>query len=234
MIRAYIFDLDDTLMPEEAFIESGFRHVAGWLGERYGRADFYPLLMELYEENPAYVFNRLLDRLGIAYTKSTVSELVRQFRQHTPDVSFYEDVVPFLQELKESGMKTGIITDGYAVSQRNKLTVLGAEELVDVVVVTYELGREFWKPHPRAFELMRSRLGVAYEEMVYIGDNVQKDFVTPNRLGMQTVRIFRPKGVYHEKNFGYPSEYYASMSIHSLFELKKWLPEAPLRVEGTR
>ena len=36
MIKAVIFDLDDTLVSENDYIKSGYRHVSGLLAERYG------------------------------------------------------------------------------------------------------------------------------------------------------------------------------------------------------
>ena len=41
-VRLIAFDLDDTLYPEQSFVQSGFRVVARAIEERFPRAgDFY-------------------------------------------------------------------------------------------------------------------------------------------------------------------------------------------------
>ena len=69
MIMALIFDLDDTLISERQYIESGYQHIAGVLNDMY-RLDskvVYLDLISLFEKSPKNVFNRLLDKYGIEY-----------------------------------------------------------------------------------------------------------------------------------------------------------------------
>ena len=39
----------------------------------------------------------------------------------------------------------------------------------DKIIVTDELGRDYWKPNGKSFQLMARDLGVDYREMVYVG-----------------------------------------------------------------
>ena len=55
--------------------------------------------------------------------------------------------------------------------------------------------------------------------MVYVGDNVSKDFITANKLGMSTVFINREDGVY--SNIEIDEEYLAKLEVKSLLELEK-------------
>ena len=66
----------------------------------------------------------------------------------------------------------------------------------DAVVFTEELGREFWKPSPRGFELIRESLSVPHEACVYVADNLTKDFVAPNALGWRTIQYLRAEQVH--------------------------------------
>jgi putative hydrolase of the HAD superfamily len=43
---------------------------------------------------------------------------------------------------------------------------------------------------------MRERLGIDYSQLVYIGDNLKKDFQAPLRLGMQVIQFIPEDGVY--------------------------------------
>ena len=88
-----------------------------------------------------------------------------------------------------------IITDGYARGQWSKIRSLCLEKYIGKIVVTDDWGREFWKPHPRAFEYVQNSF--SSENCIYIADNPQKDFKAPAELGwMSSIRI-RRKGSLH-------------------------------------
>lgn len=219
MIRAVVFDLDDTLISEKKYIESGYRHIASVLSKQLNKfeQEIFQLLNELFIESPKMVFNRLLEKLGESYAQDTIEKLINEYRNHFPTIEFYEDVLPCLHELRNKGIKLGIITDGYAVSQKQKLKAVRAYEMFDEIVITDELGREYWKPHIKPYELMKIKLNEDYNSMAYIGDNVLKDFVTANSLGITTIHIKRPDGIYN--NLNVEDKYNARAGITNLKDL---------------
>jgi len=202
VIKAVIFDLDDTLISERKYIESGYKHIASLLNfQGIGTQDnLYNMLLNLFEESPVNVFNRLFDSLNLSYTASDIRNLVNEYRTHFPTINFFDDVIPCLNELKKREFKLGIITDGYASSQKAKLSSLSARTYFNEIIVTDELGREYWKPHQKPFEIIREKLQVEYEEMIYIGDNPEKDFYISNIYPIKTIRINR-KGVYQNREY---------------------------------
>jgi putative hydrolase of the HAD superfamily len=220
MVKAIIFDLDDTLISEKQYIESGFRHIAKLLSDRYDKKEIelYKVLNKLFINSPKNVFNRLFETFEIPYTKKQIIELVEEYRNHVPNIDFYNDVLPCLDVLKNKKIKMGVITDGYTNAQRNKLMTVNANNHFDEIVVTDELGREFWKPHPKAFEIMKEKLNVEFHEMIYVGDNPEKDFYISSVYPIRTVRVYR-EGVYTEKSYlkGIKEKH----SIQSLSELIK-------------
>ncbi len=244
MIKAIVFDLDDTLISEEDYIRSGYKAVARVLCKTYSE-DFHTgdnlggkspaegnfagssfpeetacsrELFELYREDSAMVFNRFLDRHGISFTEKKVKELVTVYREHLPQITFFEDVRPVLKILREKGIRTGIISDGYTITQENKVKVLGLENLMDHIILTDRLGRDYWKPDPRPFRMMSEALGVVPEEMLYVGDNPTKDFYPKTKIAIRTARIIRPFAVY--ANAPYREGVREDYRIHSLYELK--------------
>ena len=198
MIKAVVFDLDDTLISEKEYIKSGYCHIAEIIEARFSidKNKVFDDLMNLFRVSPLNVFNRLYDKYQIEYSKEMILDLVKEYRGHFPDIQFYDDVLTCLSELNKSGIKVGIITDGYTITQRQKLKALKADEYFDEIIVTDELGRDYWKPNPKAFELMKEKLKVNFDEMIYVGDNLKKDFISPNRLGMLSIAIKREDGVY--------------------------------------
>ena len=105
-----------------------------------------------------------------------------------------------LEEFRNHGLKLGIITDGRPEGQRAKLQVLGLEPMVDEIIVTDEFGGpEFRKPNSKAFQVMREKLDVSYDEMCYVGDNTKKDFIAPEQLGMRSIWFKNSDGLYVNK-----------------------------------
>lgn len=223
MIKAVVFDLDDTLISEKEYIRSGFRQVSKKIAKKNNldKDYVYKIMYDTFNEDSKNVFNRVLDKLNIQYEKEDIKELINYYRGHMPDIKLYDDAKYILDTLKAKGIKLGMITDGYKVTQRNKLEALNIGDYFEHIVVTDELGREFWKPHQKSYEIIKEKLGLEYENMVYVGDNVSKDFVTANKLGMNTIFINRVEGVY--SGIQMDDKYLAKLEVTSLLELEKVL-----------
>ena len=223
MIKAVIFDLDDTLISEYDYIKSGYRVISKKIKEDYklenSEEQIYSLMWELFENDSKKVFNRLLEKLKLNYNEEYIKELVKTYREHIPQIEFFEDVIHCIKQLRKQDIKLGIITDGYAVTQNNKLKVLNAYELFDKIIITDELGKEYWKPNPKSFEIMKDYFNVEYDEMMYVGDNPRKDFYIKKYHPIKIVRIYRENSVYNDE------EYYEGIEedyrIRNLEELLK-------------
>lgn len=44
---------------------------------------------------------------------------------------------------------------------------------------------------------MQNRLKIAFNKMVYIGDNISKDFIAPEELGMRVIYFKNVNGIYY-------------------------------------
>ena len=185
-IKGVIFDLDDTLYSEIDYVKSGFRVVSEYLGGDYEKKlwDFF------LRKEPA--IDKLLNELGRNEEKETVLEV---YRNHVPDVKPYEGVREMIAELKKRNVKVGIITDGRPVGQRNKIKALKLE--VDDCIITDELGgTQFRKPCDVAFRIMQTRWRLPASQIVYVADNAFKDFQAPKQLGMRSLWLKNPEGLY--------------------------------------
>ncbi len=206
-MKAVFFDLDDTLAPEMMYVRSGYKAVTEELALQgtipLTREEIYEELLSLFDESPKEVFNRFLDGRRIPYTKEDILELVHTYRHHTPKLSFYHDVPHTISALKRSGFQVGILTDGYAVTQKKKVEALKCEQIFDSVILTDELGKEFWKPSDKGFRKGAKDLGIAVEDIIlYVGDNPEKDFEIVRSLpGIRTVRVLREGGIYRKAHY---------------------------------
>ena len=187
-IKAVIFDLDDTLYPEKDYVRSGFHTVANMVP---GIGNAFEKLWSAFETGQLAI-DSVLKSEGI-YTDELKASCLKAYRFHKPDIRLYDGVEGLLSRLRHKSMKLGIITDGRSEGQHAKIDALGLQNLVDEIIITDELGGEqFRKPCDIAFQIMQRRLKIKYEQMVYIGDNISKDFYAPKNLGINCIFMCHP------------------------------------------
>ncbi len=187
-LKGVIFDLDDTLYPEKEYVKSGYKAVSDYLGGGYEDR-----LWDFFEEGkPA------IDELLIELDRTAEKDVVLNvYRNNKPDIHLYEGVVELIDKLKKKCIKVGIITDGRPEGQRNKLDALELWNKIDDVIITDELGGvQFRKPCDIAFRIMLTRWRLNPADVVYVGDNLQKDFQAPQQLGMKRVLYKNEDGLY--------------------------------------
>lgn len=195
MVKAILFDLDDTLYDEKTYVASGFRAVARDLEGELGtpRDRLVEEMMPILEaDGRGRVFDLVLQRHG-THRKERVLELVELYRYHQPDIQPYPDVLPVLEELQRSGYLLGLITNGFHVMQKKKVNALGVAQHMDTLVYPDELGSDRWKPHPAGFLKGLDDLDVSSENAMYIGNDAEKDVEPARELGMISVQMCRPR-----------------------------------------
>ena len=192
-LKGVIFDLDDTLYSEKEYIRSGYKAVAQRLPEV---TDAESKLWFFFQQGlPA--IDALLEQENI-YTKELKESCLSIYRNHIPSICLYKGVMGMLKRFKDQ-YKLGLITDGRVEGQRAKIKELGIETLFDEIIITDDLGgTEYRKPNMKAFQIMRNKFGMEYEEMCYIGDNRLKDFQAPEQLGMKSIWFRNADGIYNK------------------------------------
>lgn len=190
-----VLDLDDTLYLERDYVRSGFVSVDQWIQDRFQLKGFFEKAWQLFiDGSRGKIFNQTLSDLGLT-ENGVVETLVSVYRSHKPNLELEQDAAVFLSA--QPKIFLAIITDGFSISQWAKVGVLGLKESVGQIVVTGDWGKDFWKPHPRAFETVS--MGRNPKECVYIGDNPKKDFKAPEQLGWATsIRLRRPGSLHFD------------------------------------
>lgn len=193
-IDLVVFDLDDTLYSEKEYVKSGYDKIAQ---EFPCVQDMSSKLWTAFLEGKKAIDEVL--RAERLLTKENLEKCLNIYRKHIPDIHLYKGVEEMLKRLKKRGKKLGLITDGRPEGQRAKIKALGIEKFFDSVIITDELGGvEYRKPCEKAFVLTSERLGVPLEKCAYIGDNVGKDFIAPKKLGMKSIYLNNPDGIYYK------------------------------------
>lgn len=221
MIKVVVFDLDDTLFPEFEYVKSGFREVAkeisAWV--KKDSESIYEALVNIFKTDSIKTFNRVLEKYNYDYSNDDILRLIYTYRTHTPSIRYFDDALSTIEQLKSKDLKIGIITDGYSISQHKKLYALGAHDIFHKIVVSDDIGRNFWKPHKITYKIIKNYFDVDYSEMIYVGDNELKDFKGANDLGIETIKINRNNDSKAHKLISCRAKY----QITDLYSLTKFI-----------
>lgn len=211
MLKAIAFDLWETLItdtPAASRVQERIR--LEWMGRILGRPaeslesayrQVWHRCQELYwsrdEDIPCRrQVEHFLEALGIDADEPTILALEHAYANAAVEsppsmVSGADEVVA---SLKERGFRVGLIsntgrTPGSAL--RQILDRLGLAASIDAMVFSNEHG--VCKPQRSIFEALRQSLGVAYEEMLFVGDNLYVDVHGAQSCGMAGVHFVPPQ-----------------------------------------
>lgn len=219
-----VFDLDDTLYKEVEYVDSGIRAVAADAEEAgiMPASQAYRLVKSTRDVAPGF------DRLAAyaLHSGSTevfdIQRILSVYRNHVPQISLPSESRQLLEQLKSANETMGLITDGRSFAQRAKIKALGLDRYIppDNILISQEIGAD--KHWPTAFEEIMKR-NPGESACTYVGDNPDKDFLWPNRLGWMTVilldihhRNIHPQSITGVTRY---SDYDARHSIKHLAEL---------------
>lgn len=232
-IKLVGFDLDDclfdsTMLSQRARIE-GIDAMINY-GLKIDRQKALILIDEIVKEYGSnspkhynYFIRRLneLEKFSISFidqVKYIASAVMAYHAQKIKYITLYDDVISCLEKLKENSIKTAIITDGIPIKQYEKILRLNIDDLIDLVVISDEIGIR--KPNPKLFSYCLNKFKVKGHETIYIGDNIYKDIVPAKLNDIHSVYIHRG-GKYDTNITGeqIPQEYKPDYEISKLDEL---------------
>lgn len=209
-----VFDLDDVLYEEKSFYYSGIDAIVNFISNEYNipKNKILIFLKNRNNKNRKKIIDDILINFNI-YSKSRVRKCLSIYRMHFPKIKISADAIYCLKNLKKNTCY--IVTDGNKLVQLNKIKALGLEKFMKKCFLTSNYGLKNAKPSPYCFLKICDIENVEPKEVVYVGDDPNKDFVGIKPLGFQTVRLL--KGRY--KNLIKPKKYQSDIVINSLREL---------------
>jgi putative hydrolase of the HAD superfamily len=128
-------------------------------------------------------WSRALNALGVGDRASTAQLADGHRACFASRCLAYADVVPALERFSGS-YGLAVITNGPADVQRAKLRTAGLERFFPTVVISSEIG--YAKPHERAFAEAIRALGTPADEIVMVGDHLERDVLGAQRAGIRT------------------------------------------------
>ncbi|WP_237105573.1 HAD family hydrolase [Nonomuraea sp. MG754425] len=186
--RLALFDLDRTLID----LDTAFRRWANEFTEQrhLGPEDLAWLVSQDRDAHPhrEAFFTRVRERFALA---EPVEELWAGYRRRMPHlVQCYPGVLAGLAELRATGWRVGIVTNGMADNQLGKLRRTGLADAVDGYAVSGVEGIR--KPETGLFEVAAQRCGTNLAEGGWmVGDNFIADIQGAQTAGLRTIWIDR-------------------------------------------
>lgn len=217
------FDLDDTLYSEIEYVKSGFNAIGIYLNNNYiiekSPEDISNSLIQIMNHaGRGKVLDKYLKDQGI-YSKNLVKSCISIYRKHYPTIELNEDVLECIEKLNIQ-YSLYLVTDGNLTAQRQKIKALRLHKYFKKTLPTHQYGVKCSKPSTYVFKKICTWEGIEYSDLVYIGDNPNKDFINLKKLGSTTIRI--KQGMFQDITL--PEEYMAHHEISNINELYKYIP----------
>jgi len=207
MIKAVLFDMGNTLvkydygLPEEVFQKVLFSlDISRSLDDvkkaflNAGKEAEGVDLLSSFGKIKCEVYWRQWDSLVLKHLKITDNEELAKIVQSRwfdfVDSTLYPEVKEVLSELKQRGLKIGLISTAYEAEINLVL------EKADLAVATFDIivgvdAIRQAKPNPDIFKYALSKLDVQPEEAIFVGDNVEADYKGAENAGIQALLIDR-------------------------------------------
>jgi putative hydrolase of the HAD superfamily len=215
-----VFDLDDTLYQEITYVKSGLTAVSQDIASKYNlnQEMIYSEALSMLETfGRGHIFDNILRQYGL-YSKREVKRLLSVYRSHNPRIKIG---LPELEVLRKCRIISNLylVTDGNKNVQAKKIEALKIKTYFKRIFITHRYGLEASKPSLKCFEHIRELEKVGWSEIVYIGDDPNKDFVNLKKVGATTIRVMTGRFRKVTKSPAYEAEWH----INSLSELPKLL-----------
>jgi len=192
MIKAVIFDLDNTLLDFMKMKEYAVKAaIAGMIeaGLDINPDESYETIIDIYEKKGwenQQVFNEFLNKkIGEVNNKYLAAGIVAYRRAREANLLLYPNVNHTLVELIKMSVKLAVVSDAPSREAWMRIYYLNLHHHFDVVLTFDDTNAR--KPSPIPFEMALSQLNIDPEEALMVGDWPERDVVGANKLGIRTI-----------------------------------------------
>jgi putative hydrolase of the HAD superfamily len=207
--QAVFFDMDDTLLDGYAAMEAAWALVCGEAGHALGvepaqlRDAIRREAMTFWRDESAVehwrvrlddartlVIRNALETEGLDHSRA--EQISQDYAaRHRDHLRLFDDAIETLELIRDAGYALGLITNGPAPMQRDKVTRFDLERHFDVVVIEGEFGKG--KPHAEVFRHALETVRADAEQTWHIGDNLYADVGGAKNAGLRAAWIHRER-----------------------------------------
>lgn len=218
------FDLDDTLhffkKASNAAAEEVFLYIADEFGVPVShlRTVYQDILQNMQkthftDNKPSREYRRgrfeaLLENFSILPQQHIEEVLDVYDRALAESLMLKEGAYEVLQSAKQAGKRIVIISEGPQDAQELTINRLGLAPFIDTLITSaaYETSKS-----DGLFEIALEKMGCSASQMLYVGDNVMRDYIPAEALGITAVLLHEDDNFQGDKN-----------RIKSLIELRNF------------
>jgi len=163
-----------------------------------------------WETTSDCIFNEIFKRWGLQADLYAIKSGFYSF--YKADAEPYPETIDTMKKLKQSGIKTGILTDvAYGMDNVFSLEDISVlSDFINVAVTSVDVG--YRKPNPAGYLKLLDSLEIYPDEMIFVGDE-EKDIMGARKLGIVSALINRSK---EKKDFG---QDYTLGSLSEIFSI---------------
>ena len=208
-MNALLFDLDDTLLDYSGGTDQSWQEACATCAAAQAGVDVDLLVRTVAETRQWFwrdpvrqreerldmvrawqrIAGHALTRLGVEHDGLDLA-IGRDFAsRRRAAMQLFPESLEILERLRRQGTPLGLVTNGDAVLQRDKVERFELRRYFEVVVIEGEFG--VGKPDEKVYRHALAHLGVDPADAAMVGDHLEWDVAGAQRLGLQGIWIDR-------------------------------------------
>jgi putative hydrolase of the HAD superfamily len=202
-IGAVLFDLDGTLIEHTRDIRDICRETFEVFGDRLAPVGaekfwevFWPKNHDMWymvtdgvlAGDVARLYSFVNTLRALKADESLAAEMLREWEGRILAATrLFEDVLSTVGRLRSAGLRVGVVTNGYATMQRQKIDYHRLDIHIDFIMISEEVGA--YKPERAIFDLALANAEVAARRALFVGDTPTADIEGARQAGLHAALI---------------------------------------------
>ena len=143
---------------------------------------------ENYNELRRQIHIDRLEALSVQKNIKIIADRIVELESNANFYMLYEDVKETLSALFQENIQMGIVSN-HLWNLNDIIKHLGISKYFDCIISSAQIG--YRKPHPKIYELALSKIDVPSENVLFVGDNFENDYLGPKKIGLNAILLDR-------------------------------------------